>query len=58
MRYLTLGEVIELHERLLTESGGAPGVREAGLLESALAQPRATFEASTCIAPSLRKPQP
>jgi death-on-curing protein len=44
MRHLTLGEVVELHRRLLTQSGGAAGIREVGLLESALAQPRATFD--------------
>lgn len=44
MRYLTLGEVVELHERLLTLTGGASGIRDLGLLESALAQPKATFD--------------
>jgi death-on-curing protein len=43
MRYLTLGEVVELHQRLLTLTGGASGIRELGLLESALAQPKASF---------------
>lgn len=43
MRYLTLGEVVELHQRVLAASGGASGVRDLGLLESALAQPKATF---------------
>jgi death-on-curing protein len=43
MRYLTLGEVVELHRRILDQSGGAAGVRDLGLLESALAQPKATF---------------
>lgn len=43
MRYLSLGEVVELHRALLQQSGGAPGIRDLGLLESALAQPRATF---------------
>ncbi len=43
MRYLTLGEVVELHQRLLKVTGGAPGLRDLGLLESALAQPKATF---------------
>lgn len=43
MRFLTLGEVVELHQRLLNQSGGAPGIRDLGLLESALAQPKATF---------------
>ena len=43
MRYLTLGEVVTLHQRLLELTGGATGVRDLGLLESALAQPKATF---------------
>jgi death-on-curing protein len=43
MRYLSLGEVVELHQRLLHETGGAAGIRDFGLLESALAQPKATF---------------
>ena len=44
MRFLTLGEVIELHQRLLAQSGGASGLRDLALLESALAQPRASFD--------------
>ena len=44
MRYLTLGEVVDLHQRLLKQTGGAPGLRDLGLLESALAQPKATFD--------------
>jgi death-on-curing protein len=43
MRYLTLGEVVELHGRVLQVGGGAPGIRNLGALDSALAQPRATF---------------
>jgi death-on-curing protein len=43
MRYLTLGEVIDLHRRLLEATGGAPGIRDLGALDSALAQPKATF---------------
>ena len=44
MRYVTLGEVVELHRRLLQAHGGAPGIRDFGALESAVAQPRATFD--------------
>jgi death-on-curing protein len=44
MRHLTLGEVVELHRRLLLASGGAPGIRDIRLLESALAQPAAMFD--------------
>jgi death-on-curing protein len=43
MRHLSLAEVIELHRRLIAESGGASGIRDLGSLESALAQPRMTF---------------
>jgi len=43
MRYPTLGEVVALHRAILETSGGASGIRDLGALESALAQPRATF---------------
>lgn len=43
MRYLTLIEVLELHRRIISQSGGTSGVRDFGLLESAIAQPRMTF---------------
>jgi death-on-curing protein len=44
MRYLSLGEVVRLHQMLIESSSGASGVRDLGLLDSALAQPRATFD--------------
>ena len=44
MRYLALGEVVELHRRLLEATGGASSIRDFGALESAIAQPKATFE--------------
>lgn len=43
MRYLTLGELIELHRRIIEQSGGADGMRDLGLAESALAQPKMAF---------------
>ena len=43
MRDVTLGEVVELHRLVLESSGGATGIRDLGALESALAQPRASF---------------
>ena len=43
MRFLHLGEVLELHRRLIITSGGSPGLRDLGLLEAALSQPRQTF---------------
>ena len=41
--FLELEEVLELHARQLEAFGGSPGIRDRGLLESALASPRATF---------------
>jgi death on curing protein len=43
MRYLTLKEALELHRRIIEQSGGSGGIRDFGLLESALAQPLMTF---------------
>ena len=43
MRYLLIAEVLDLHERLLADSGGAAGVRDLGALESAVGQPHAAF---------------
>ncbi len=42
-RYLSLTEVLELHRGILEQSGGAPGIRDAGALDSALVQPQMTF---------------
>lgn len=35
--------ILALHERLLAEHGGAAGVRDEGLLDSALGRPRQIF---------------
>jgi death-on-curing protein len=43
MRYLGLAQVVDLHQRILEATGGAPGIRDLGALESALAQPKAAF---------------
>ena len=52
MRYLSLAEVLALHERIVVESGGATGLRDLGALQSAIAQPRATFDGAD-LYPSL-----
>ena len=43
MRYLTVGEVLELYNRVVKQSGGSVGILDLGSLESAVAQPRMTF---------------
>jgi death on curing protein len=40
--FLDAEDVLEIHELQIEELGGSPGVRDQGLLESALAQPQAT----------------
>jgi death-on-curing protein len=40
---LSLTEVLLLHARLIQQTGGAEGVRDLALLESAIARPQAMF---------------
>ena len=44
MRYLTPEQVLFIHARLITETGGEHGVRDLGLLSSAVARPQAAFD--------------
>jgi death-on-curing protein len=39
-RWLTLDEIIIIHERQLARFGGASGIRDQGAIESALSRPR------------------
>ena len=43
--YLTLDEVLRIHELLLDAFGGASGVRDLGLIESALLRPQTGYYA-------------
>ncbi len=43
LRFLTLEEVKRLHARSIARYGGSYGVREQGLLESAVSMPEQTF---------------
>jgi death-on-curing protein len=43
VRFLTVDEVLAIHARLVEVFGGPPGVRDAGLLESALYRPRTGY---------------
>ena len=55
MRYLALAEALELHHRLIETSGGTHGLRDLGLLESALAQPRLTFDGEELYSDAIAK---
>jgi death on curing protein len=43
VRYLTVGEVLDIYRRVMQQSGGLVGIRDLSGLESAVAQPRMTF---------------
>lgn len=43
MRYLKVGEILEIYSRVMKQSGGSVGILDLGALESAVAQPRAIF---------------
>jgi death on curing protein len=44
MRYLTIKRALYLHRLVIEQSGGSHGLRDRGALESAVAQPRMTFD--------------
>ncbi|MCP5053781.1 MAG: type II toxin-antitoxin system death-on-curing family toxin [bacterium] len=44
MRCLALYEVFLLHEGVIRNTGGSPGIRDLAALESSIAQPLATFD--------------
>lgn len=44
MNYLTPAQILFIHARLIAETGGASGLRDPGLLQSAVARPQATFD--------------
>ncbi len=44
MRYVTLSEALEIYCAVMDQSGGTAGILNLGALESALAQPRMSFE--------------
>lgn len=45
-QYLTVGEVVRLHELVIRHAGGTRGLRDRAPLESAVRQPQQTFDAA------------
>lgn len=43
VQFLSVDEVLAIHERLIERFGGPPGVRDKGLLESALFRPQTGY---------------
>ncbi len=42
-KFLTISQVLDIHQRQIQRFGGTSDVRDEGLLDSALAQPQVTF---------------
>lgn len=43
MRFLSVGDVLAIHEDTIRQEGGLPGLRDPGLLESAVLMPQQQF---------------
>ena len=54
MKMLSKRQVIMLHEQLINETGGSHGLRDDGLLESALSAPFQSFEGTEAY-PSIQQ---
>ncbi len=52
MRIISLGQALELHRRIIEQSGGTPGILNLGALESALLQPLCLWFLSFSIFPA------
>jgi death on curing protein len=44
IKFLTLNQIILIHDKLVNLYGGAQGLRDINLLKSAIAQPKVTFD--------------
>lgn len=42
--YLTLDQLIAIHDSMIEEYGGSFGIRDLGLIQSALARPQSSFD--------------
>jgi len=43
VQFLSVDEAVAIHERLIERFGGSPGIRDKGLLESALFRPQTGY---------------
>lgn len=43
-KYLSIPQVLYIHDQMVKQFGGSFGIREMGLVESAVARPHATFD--------------
>ena len=43
MKYLTIQQVLAIHDLAVSKYGGSHGIRDIGLVDSAVARPKSTF---------------
>lgn len=43
MNFLKINQILVIHDEVIEETGGSPGIRDIHLLESAVARPQASF---------------
>ena len=55
MILLTVDEIIGLHSKLIAKTGGSDGLRDLGLLESAVYSAQPVLERKSCIPQPQRK---
>ena len=55
MRYLSIGEILALYDRVMSQSGGKARIHNLDVLESALAQPRMTFSGTDLYPTAVEK---
>ena len=55
MRYLSAENVIQIHFEIVEATGGSQGLRDLGLLESAVSRPQSTFSGKDLYTTIFRK---
>lgn len=46
IHYLSVPQVLAIHDQMIKRFGGSAGVRDVGLIKSAIARPQSTFDGS------------
>jgi len=55
LKFLSAEQVLFIHARVISETGGSHGLRDIGLLQSAVARPNATFDGEELYSSTFEK---
>lgn len=55
MKYLSLEQILQFHTKIIKSTGGSDGVRDLGLIESALKKGEATFDGQELYEGNIKK---